>query len=129
MPKVKVSHAKKVRLIIKDFKEFAVKLKDRLYCQLFAAQFKNKKRLLLLRIMLLLSCTKKALRRQILLESRIRDKHLPMLINYRIFPKTSNNLKLYSLPLVKLNQPATVFKRYFQIWGKVAFLKCVLSES
>ena len=44
MPKIKVSDARKVRSIIKDFKEFTVTPKDELHCQLCCCIVKHEKR-------------------------------------------------------------------------------------
>ena len=43
MPKIKVSNAKKVRLIVKDFKEFTATAKDELYCPLCCCIVKHEK--------------------------------------------------------------------------------------
>ena len=44
MPKIKVANARKVRSIIKDFKEFTVTPKDELYCPLCSYIVKHEKR-------------------------------------------------------------------------------------
>ena len=44
MPKIKVSDGRKVRSIIKDFKEFTVTPKDELYCPLCCCIVKHEKR-------------------------------------------------------------------------------------
>ena len=46
MPKIKVSNAKKVQLIIQDFKEFTATPKDELYCLICHCIVKYEKRFL-----------------------------------------------------------------------------------
>ena len=82
MPKIKVSDGRKVRLIIKDFKEFTVTPKDELYCPLCCCIVKHEKRFFVEQHVA--TSTEKALKRQRVLEFPIHVKHLSVLVNTMI---------------------------------------------
>ena len=117
MPKVKVSNAKKIRSIMKDFKEFTITPKNKLYCLLCCWIVNHEKRFFVEQHVATLK-HKKASKKQIVLESWIHNKCLKTLVNKNILPQNLFKFlhQVIYIPLVKLNHSA--IQKIFQDLGQ-----------